>query len=106
MQSRRKVQEEELLKFRMFQVAKWDIVRAKEKEMTAHLKSLQDKQRRLQRCITHVFVHKIGAKLKKNFQALQKRKRLEKTRLMGTFLLQVKLKFAMRKRGKEMSLRL
>lgn len=68
--SRRKIQEEELLKFRMFQVAKWDIVRAKEKEMTAHLRMLQDKNRRLQRCIAHVYVHKIGAKLIRNFQAL------------------------------------
>ena len=90
----------------MFQVAKWDIVRAKEKEMTAHLKSLQDKQKRLQRCIAHVFVHKIGAKLVRNFQALQRTKKLEQRRLMGTFLLQIKLKFAMRKKGKDLSLRL
>ena len=54
----------------MFQVAKWDIVRAKEKEMTAHLRMLQDKNRRLQRFIAHVYVHKIGAKLIRNFQAL------------------------------------
>ena len=40
---RRKIQDEELLKLRMFQVAKWDIIRMKEKEMLENLERLKIK---------------------------------------------------------------
>ena len=40
---RRKLQDEELLKLRMFQVAKWEIIRLKEKEMLENLERLKIK---------------------------------------------------------------
>ena len=66
----------------MLQVAKWDIVRAKEKEMQANLQRLKIRHNKMKKVITHVVLHKFLTKVAKKFQErkLKKEKYLRQLR--------------------------
>ena len=56
---------------RLFQLAKWDIVRAKEKEALAKLSKLKLKQKYMIKGINHLTLFKIVMKLSKQFESLK-----------------------------------
>ena len=90
--SRRMVQEGEVQKLRMLQVAKWDIVRAKEKEMLTKLGDLKTKQKNMEKCITHIVLHQMLVRLYTNTSELLEKKRIETKRRMGCILIYIALK--------------
>ena len=68
------MQNGQLEKLRMLQAVKWDIVRAKEKEMQNKLDELKSQQKKMEKCITHIVLHQIVAKLFENIQAFKLKK--------------------------------
>ena len=73
---RRKIQEEEVLKLRMLQTVKWDIVRAKEKDMLANLQKLKRKQSKMQRWLSQMTLYSTLVHLHGKFVRLRDQKRL------------------------------
>ena len=90
----------------MFQVAKWDIVRSKEKEMLANLHRLKVKQRKMVKWITHVVLLQIMHKFHKKFETLKEIQRIKEKRLWGAFIMQMFFITAMKKRGQDIQTRM
>ena len=80
-------------------MAKWDIVRAKEKEMLGKLQDLRIKQRNMEKCITHIVLHQMIAKLYKNVKSMIEKKRLESKRRMGCLFISFAFKAAIKRKG-------
>ena len=84
---RQKVQDEEKLKYRMFQVVKWELIRKKEKEMLARLNSLRDKRNRSLTFNAHILLYCTLLKLYKTFVTVRDKRKRELRVLMGSLLL-------------------
>ena len=84
---RRKVQDEETLKYRMFQVVKWELIRKKEKEMLARLNFLRDKRDRSLTFIAHIVLYCTLVRLNNKFTRLRDKRKRELKVLMGSLLL-------------------
>ena len=84
---RRKIQEEENLKYRMFQVVKWEIIRKKEKEMNGRLMYLRDKRDRTLTFNAHVLLYSMLSRVSKRFIRLRDKKHRDMKKMMGTLLM-------------------
>ena len=84
----------------MFQVAKWDIVRAREKEMLFNLQILKEKQQKVQKCMHHVLLYKIIVKWWNDFKRLAEYKKHIILRFKSTCTIYMKMIMARRKYGR------
>ena len=95
-----------MAKLRMLQLAKWDIVRAKEKEGLAHLNQLKKKQRNGIKCITHSTLFQIMTHIATQMNLLKLKKERIKRRLMGSLILTAQLKQWLKRKGPTLRQRL
>ena len=93
------MQEEENLKYRIFQVAKWEIIRKRQKDMLARLNDLRDKRDRSLTFNAHVLLYCCLERVFTKFRTVRDKRKHEMKVLMGSLLMQIMMKFALKKRG-------